>query len=205
MLRGGPLQASANMPTLLCVDLVREYADPGRPLHDDVNAPTLDACGDMLSYARAAGWFVIHSMLQRDAGLFRRGGEHARPVDRLEPLASEQVYLRDGLSALSHPILRRMAEAARCEVYLIGFSLSHSLLSTVFDAASCGLRMTLVEEAVGATPVNGMNAASLKLTAKRLLAPFANFTTLDTLHGSGGPKVVAAAWPLSERQGAGRW
>ena len=159
----------------------------------------------MLAHARAAGWSVIHSILQRDAGLFRRGAEHARPVDRLEPLASEQVYLREGLSALSHPILRRVAEGARCQVYLIGFSLSHSLLSTVFDGASCGLRMTLVEEAVGATPVNGMTAASLKLTAKRLLAPFANFTTLDALHRSGGPTVVAAAWPRGEMQGAGRW
>jgi nicotinamidase-related amidase len=204
MLMGQPFHASAPMPALLCIDLVREYADPGRPFHDDDNTRTLEACGDMLAYARAAGWTVIHSIIQRDAGLFRRGGQHARPVDRLEPLASEQVYLRDGLSALSHPMLRRMAEGAGCEVYLIGFSLSHSLLSTVFDAASCGLRVSLVEEAVGATPVNGMTAAALKLTAKRLLAPFANFTTLDALHGSGGPKVVAAAWPLSSMQGAGR-
>ncbi len=146
---GRAYPSSPIMPALLCVDLVREYADRGRPLHDDANARTLEACADVLGHARAAGWTVIHTMLQRDAGLFRRGGEHSRPADRLEPLASEQVFLREGLSALSHPTLRRMAETVRCDVYLIGFSLSHSLLSTVFDAASCGLRLTLIEEAVG--------------------------------------------------------
>jgi nicotinamidase-related amidase len=205
MLMGRAFPSSAALPALVCVDLVREYADQGRPLHDVANARTLEACADMLGHARAAGWTVIHSILQRDAGLFRRGGEHARPADRLEPLASEQVYLREGLSALSHPTMRRMAESARCDVYLIGFSLSHSLLSTVFDAASCGLRVTLIEEAVGATPVNGMTAGALKLMAKRLLAPFANFTTFDALQGSGGPNVVAAAWPLRDMQGASRW
>ncbi len=50
-----------------------------------------------------------------------------------------------------------------------------------------------------------MTAGSLKLTAKRLLAPFANFTTFDALQGTGGPSVVAAAWPLRECQGTSQW
>ena len=205
MLMSRAFPTSANAPALLCVDLVREYADPDRPLHDETNVRTLDACAEALAYARSADWMVLHSILQADAGLFRRGGTHTRPADRLEPLASEQVYLRDGLSALSHPMLGRMAEGARCELYVIGFSLSHSLLSTVFDAASCGLKATLIEDAVGATPVNGMTAEALKLTAKRLLAPFANFTSLDALQGAGEHHGVAAIWPLRELHGAGRW
>jgi nicotinamidase-related amidase len=191
-------------PLLMCVDLVREYAECGRPLHDPANAPTLQACAQVLAHARASRWTVAHSILQRDAGLFRRGSRQSRPADRLEPLASEGVYLRGGLSVMSHPTLRRMAETTACDVYLIGFSLSHSLLSTVFDAASCGLRVTLIEDAVGATPVNGMTAAALKTTAKRLLAPFAGFTTLAALRGEDGAGVVTAAWPLMNASGQGR-
>lgn len=202
---GYALSGLSTEPALLCVDMVREYASEGRPLHDAANAATLDACAEVLAHARAQGWTVAHSMLQRDSGLFSRGGEHARPADRLEPLASEQVYLREGLSALTHPLLRRIAETARCPVHVIGFSLSHSLLSTVFDAASCGVRVTMIEEAVGATPVNGMTCAELKGAAKRLLAPFANFTTLGALKGAGETGLVAAMWPLADGQGARRW
>jgi len=191
-------------PSLLCLDMQREYSVAGRPLHAAENDRTLEACRSMLALARASEWTVIHAILQRDAGLFRRGGEHTRPIDHLEPLASEQVYVREGLSALSNPTLRRLAETGRCEVYVIGFSLSHSLLSTVFDAASCGLRLTLVDDAVGATPVNGMAADKLKLMAKRLLAPFANFTSLAALQGSTPPRLVAAAWPMIEGRGGMR-
>jgi nicotinamidase-related amidase len=188
-------------PCLLCMDMQREYSAVGRPLHADANAATLAACRGVLAHARGRDWMVIHSLLEREGGLFRRGAEHARPVDQLEPLSSEQVYLRDGLSALSHPTLARMADRTLCEVYLIGFSLSHSLLSTAFDAASCGLRLTLVEDAVGATPVNGMTADEVKEVAKRLLAPFVNFTTLEALRGSDRPQLVAAAWPMIEARG----
>jgi nicotinamidase-related amidase len=198
------IQISPAAPCLLCMDMQREYSAVGRPLHSDANPATLSACRDVLEHARGRDWTVIHSLLERDGGLFRRGAEHARPVDHLEPLSSEQVYIRDGLSALSHPTLARMADRARCEIYLIGFSLSHSLLSTAFDAASCGLRVTLIEDAVGATPVNGMTADKVKEVARRLLAPFANFTTLEALQGSGGPQLVAAAWPLIEAKGGVR-
>jgi nicotinamidase-related amidase len=193
-------------PSLLCVDMQRAYSAAGRPMHAAENAQTLDACRRVLAQARLNDWTVVHTILQRDGGLFDRTTEHARPIGQLEPLASEEVYIREGLSALSHPALAQIARAAPCDadVYVIGFSLSHSLLSTAFDAASCGLRLTLIDEAVGATPVNGMTAEKVKQNAKRLLAPFASFTTFDAFEGAQSPGVVAAAWSLIAAGGGRR-
>jgi nicotinamidase-related amidase len=181
-------------PCLLCVDLQQEYAAPGRPMYGTADEATIAACRAVLDHARRHDWSVVHSVLEYDGGLFGRGGVHSRPVASLEPLSSEQVLVRDSLSVLAHPGAEHSALAQGGEVHVIGFSLSHSLLSTVFDAASCGLRMTLVEDAVGATALGGMRRAQVTALAKRLLAPFANFTTSAAVLARQRPAVVSTTW-----------
>ena len=77
-----------------------------------------------------------------------------RPIEGLEPLVSEPVVYRRGVSAFSSSAFRSLVAGFGCELVIIGYSMSSSCLATAMVAYDNGLAVTLVEDAVSASPVD---------------------------------------------------
>jgi nicotinamidase-related amidase len=167
-------------PWLVCIDLQREYVVPGRPLYAAESAPVTEVCRRVLEHARADGWRVVHTQQRKPGDLFARTGNFGAPIEGLRPLISEPVFLRTGLSAFSNPdFAAEMRDAMGEDVYLIGFSLNHTCLATALAAVDLGLSVTIVEDAMGVAPCQGLGPRRASDIAGAILAPFARLAASD--------------------------
>ena len=162
---------------LICLDLQRDYVVPGRARYAPAHSGIVLACRQVLDIARAGGWRVVHSQTRRDESALIQRDMFGAPIEGLRPLVTEPVFFRRGLSAFANPCFAAEMRAARgAEVFLIGFSLADSCLATALAAVDEGLELTLLDDAVGAGPEEGVMEA-----ARSLLRPFVRIRSSSTL------------------------
>ena len=161
---------SRSLAWLICLDLQRDYVVPGRPRYAPANAGVVEACRKVLGHARQAGWRVVHSQVRHETTPMLMFGA---PIEGLQPLVSESVFFRSGLSAFANPAFAsKLGEARGADVYLIGFSLPDTCLATALAARDQGLSLTLIEDAIGTGA-----AASTAEAARAVLRPHARLIT----------------------------
>ncbi|HEY2706539.1 MAG TPA: isochorismatase family protein [Caulobacteraceae bacterium] len=149
---------------LICMDLQREYVVPGRPRYAPKNVEVASACARVLAQARTDGWRVVHSQLHDGQSPAEPLSMFGAPIEGLRPLISEPVFFRRGLSAFANPAFASELRGARGEdVYLIGFSLSDTCVATTLAGLDEGLRISLIEDAVGAGATPALAAAGLTI------------------------------------------
>ncbi len=167
-------QGMARERMLVCLDLQRaSVKDWNRPWESEcvVN------CRRMLAHARASGWQVVH-VHARNA----RAGE-ARPIEGLEPLTTETVVYRNGVSAFSSPEFRRLTARFSGEMVVIGYSMSSSCLATALVAYDNNLSVLLVGDAVSATPLDDVTREALETVSRSIASPFVGITSTGGLLG----------------------
>ena len=130
-------QPAARPRHLICLDLVRSALDA----KDAHSARRAAVCRRLLRHARWRGWDLTH-VHPRSAAMA------ARPVEGLEPLPSERLVYRTGVSAFSNRVFGQAVRATpEAELVLACFSLSSACLVTALTAHDLGLPVTLVEDA----------------------------------------------------------
>ena len=156
---------------LVCLDLQQSSVSKQGTEHCLVN------CRRVLAHARRCGWPVVHVHSKNACP------DEARPIDGLEPLASEPVVYRPGVSAFSSRAFRQMVARLAGELVIIGYSMSSSCLATAMVAYDNDLAVTLVEDAVSATPVDAVTRDALDLVSRQIARPFVGLTTTGDLLG----------------------
>jgi hypothetical protein len=150
---------------LVCLDLVRSATRI-----DGCELPGLrrriEACRRLLLHARSRGWDITHVHP-------RSAAKATRPAAGLEPLPSERLVYRTGLSAFSNRPFREAIRARPdAELILVGFSLSSTCLVTALTAHDWGLSVILAKDAVlGATP-DASGRMRAQEPARSIIAPF---------------------------------
>ena len=134
-------------------------------------------CRRVLSHARHSRWKVVH-VHSRNAC-----PDEARPIDGLEPLASEPLVYRTGVSAFSSRAFRQLVAGLACELVIIGYSMSSSCLATAMVAYDNDLAVTLVEDAVSATPLDAVTRDALEVVSRQIARPFVGLTSTSDLLG----------------------
>ena len=167
MLRKG----DARERLLVCLDLQRS----------SVSGQGIDRCvvncRRVLSHARHSRWRVVHVHARNACP------DQARPIDGLEPLASEPLVYRSGVSAFSSRAFRQLVAGLACELVIIGYSMSSSCLATAMVAYDNDLAVTLVEDAVSATPVDAVTRDALEVVSRQIARPFVGLTATGDLLG----------------------
>lgn len=165
-----PANASETTPPwLLCLNLNREYVTPGRPLFTQSGISAAACARLLLNNARRRGWVVAH--VQNRRGRFSNAESFQSPIEGLEPLPSEPLFLIRHRSALAHLDLRSRVSAERPPVvYLMGFTLAHEGLATLFDAADLGLSLRIVSDAVASPPIGDRTATEIDRAALAIAA-----------------------------------
>lgn len=156
-------------PWLVCLNLNREYVTAGRPLYAPAAAAAAIHARACLSHARDLGWPVAH--VQSRHSRLSQNPSFARPIDGLEPLPSEALFLTQRRSAFAHAELRARLIAERPpSVFLVGFSLAFEGLASLFDASDLGASLRVVEDAVATPPIGDRSAAEMDRAALAIAA-----------------------------------
>jgi nicotinamidase-related amidase len=158
---------------LVCLDLQQASLAHAAPAPD----PCIVNCRRVLAHARHAGWGVVHVHSKKACPV------EARPIEGLEPLTSEPLVYRSGVSAFSSPAFRRMVGRRPCELVIIGYSMASSCLATAMVAYDQDLTVTLVEDAVSATPLDAVTRDALDVVARQIARPFVGLTSTGELLG----------------------
>lgn len=159
---------------LVCLDLQRASMGHRRASGPDA---CIVNCRRVLAHARHADWKVVHVHSRQACP------EESRPIEGLEPLPSEPLVYRNGVSAFSSNAFRRIAGRAARELVIVGYSMSSSCLATAMVAYDRNLTVTLVEDAVSSTPLDAVTRDALEVVARQIARPFVGLTTTGELLG----------------------
>ncbi|MES1200112.1 MAG: isochorismatase family protein [Pseudomonadota bacterium] len=189
-MRHGPNDDSTTVRRwLLCLNLQREFITAGRPLYASEAAAAATRARICLSVARELGWRVAHIQVRRKTSAGSRDFE--RPIEGLEPLPSEAVFVTENRSALSHPILRTQLVSSRPEaIYAVGFSLAHEGLASVFDAAGLDLPLQVVEDASASPSIGDRSARDIDRAALAIAASVSGVTSSAALKAAKAQTVI---------------
>jgi nicotinamidase-related amidase len=134
-------------------------------------------CRRVLAHARHADWSVVHVHTKKTCP------DEARPIEGLEPLVSEPLVYRTGLSAFSSRAFRQLVAGSSAELVIIGYSLASSALATAMVAYDEELAVTMVEDAVSAAPLDAVTRDAMELVSRQTARPFVSLTSTHKLLG----------------------
>jgi hypothetical protein len=175
-----PIKSSASRQ-LVCLDLVRSDDT------SDEQAVRVGRCRRLLTFARSAGWTVSHVYP-------RMSGRSPRPLAGLEPLPSEPVYYRTGVSAFSNRTFSRaMRDQLDAELVIVALSLSPTAVGTGLSAHDQDLSVTLISDTLSQDAVDASGIAAIETIARALVAPFVQIrATEDFIDARRGLRLVQA-------------
>lgn len=168
-------------PTLVLIDIQREYIAAGRPFNLAGIGPSLDRCRALLAHARASGWQIVHVQHLNASGPFARGSDEAAFIAGFEPLAGERHIVKSKLSCFtSDDFTRMVAEAGDGEILIAGYGSTMCCLATAVDATLFGRKLTFVHDASWArVPGPGFTEAETHRHATAILGIHAKLMTTD--------------------------
>jgi len=186
-------------PVFIAVDIQKEFATPGRPLHiPDIEA-SLDRCRRIIGFARAMAWPVVHLRLVIDSGqsgqgasegLFRRRSAHVASVSGCEPMASEGLMKRRTLSGYGASGFEAFMDwMGDSPVFVFGYSGAGAILATLYDGWTLGHRFVFVVDASASVQVgeSGESGDRLHDRACQEIARMHTVTTTAAILNMVGP------------------
>ena len=140
------------MPTLVVIDVQKEYTTAGRPFYLKGIEPSLNNAKKLLELARLQAWDVVHIQHFRNipgSPIFNRDvPEFSGFVDGFEPSAGEQHFEKSIFSCYSNPEFAAFMEAKKSEpIYVVGYGTSKCVLATAVAGCHLGHKLTVVSDA----------------------------------------------------------
>ena len=155
---------NASAPAVLvCLDLQRARLSHAVSQASATRAAA--ACRQVLDQARARRWPVVH-VHRREVS-----PQDSRPIQGLEPLPSEPVYVHSGPSAFSNGAFAQSIAAMGGPLALIGFSLNDSVLATAFAAVDRQLPVEILQDAVAANARDELGLRQAMAASLKSLSP----------------------------------
>lgn len=158
---------------LVCLDLQQASLDQRGGAGPD---RCIVNCRRLLNHARQEGWRIVHVHTRQAS---RRA---ARPIAGFEPLPTEPVIYRTGLSAYSSSAFRQMAESGG-EIVVVGYSLSAACIATALIAHDQGVGVTIVEDALSAAPMDPDIRYAMEAMSRQVGGPLMELTSTGALLG----------------------
>lgn len=177
----------ANLPTLVVIDIQKEYVTPGRPFNLTGIGPSLLNARQLLQHARGGHWSVVHVQHLQEGAVFNRDAPESGFIEGFEPLENEPLIQKSKLSAFTNPDFEAALEAAgSTEVFVIGYGSTMCCLATIVDAALYGRKLTFVHDASWArAPGASFDEAETHRHATAILGIHGKLATVENvIHAS---------------------
>ncbi len=114
-------------PSLILVDIQREYFTKNRVFYLNGYEESLSNCAKILSHARQQGWDIVHIQhfnKNPDSDRFQQGSEFSDFAKGFEPQNREHVFIKHDYSCFSSPAFDEwISKKNKNEpIYMIGYS-----------------------------------------------------------------------------------
>lgn len=137
-------RAEVLQPMLLVQGFQRAFVELGNPAFSVSAAMRRSTCEQVLKFARASGWTIVHSYLETNSSSLQ-----AAALDGFTPLRGELYAKQETLSAFCTPMLAAWAsQHVSAPIYLISFAGVGAIGATFFDAMERDLPFHVVTNAI---------------------------------------------------------
>ncbi len=181
-----------DIPTLVLVDLQREYVCEHRPLGLETAPEAVRNCKRLLNCARREKIPVAFMRWQQGTNIFNRSGDFSDWIDGLKPTASDMVFERQWPSCYASSEFSTMMQSARSgSVIIAGFTGAVACLSTILDGVPNQHSFVFVDDASASHGHNGKSEVEVQKLTSFFISIFAKtMTTSEVLaEFSSAPQV----------------
>jgi nicotinamidase-related amidase len=174
------MRANPNLPSIIAIDLQKEYTTPGRPFFLRGIEPSLEKCRAILAEARRRAWTLVHVRHEQAGELFNPESPYSDFIEGCNPLPSERVFVKGQRSCYSNPgFARLMAKLRSRPVYVIGYGSPLCCLATFIDAQSRGHGLTFVRDASHARAFADLGEGDAHRSATAIIGLYGSVATAD--------------------------
>lgn len=149
------------IPTLVLVDLQREYLARPRGLAIPEIDAAIENCAAALACARSIGLPVAHVRRTGGATFFNAATPYSDWIEGFVPLASEMVFERTQPSCYSSERFSQVMGRGEANFVLAGFAGETACIATVIEAFHRSHNVTYLNDASGSHGLEGFDAPSL--------------------------------------------
>lgn len=169
------------VPTIVFVDMQREYLAAPRLIAIPDIQDALDNCRKLLEHGRAYGLPIAFvRWLDRATPFFNRATPFSGWIEGFEPQRNEMIFERNRPSCYSSEAFAELMEHGRSEVVLAGFAGESACLSTMVDAFHRNHRMTYLTDASASHRLLDMSADDVHSAVARIAALYGDVASTDT-------------------------
>lgn len=193
-----PLRAitdPTHIPTLVLVDMQKEYVANARALSLSDVEPALANCRRALAHARSARIPVAFVRWRGTSPFFNPATPFSGWIDGFEPTRDDAVFERGRPSCYaSAPFADMMAHAGN-HIVLAGFAGEAACLATVIDAFHRGQRLTFLEDASASHGLGEFDAFEVHSVISRIVELYGDVCSTHSWISS-----TTVGWPTRYEQ-----
>ncbi len=168
------------IPTLILVDLQKEYTCKLRPLGLEQASTAIDNCKRLLTSARQHKFPIAFMKWSQDRNVFNPNSTFSDWIDGLQPTQSDMVFEHHSPSCYSSTDFSRMMnDVGQGQVIIAGFTSSVSCLATIVDGVKNQHRFVFVNDASASHAHNGKKESEVHEYACFLISIFGQLKTTD--------------------------
>lgn len=172
------------IPTIVFVDMQREYLAAPRIIAIPEIEEALDNCRKLLAHARSCGLPVAFvRWLDRATPFFNRATPFSGWIEGFEPQRNEMIFERNRPSCYSSDSFAEFMEYGNNEVVLAGFAGESACLSTMVDAFHRNHHVTYMCDASASHRLLDMPPDDVHLAVTRIAALYGDVAKTDTWIG----------------------
>ena len=166
------------VPTLVLVDLQREYVASPRGLAIPSVRSALRNCRELLACARKIGLPIAHVRMSGSPAFFNAATPYGDWIEGFAPLGAEMVFERVRPSCYSSERFAQVMGCGEASLVLAGFAGETACIATIIEAFHRGHSITYLSDASGSHPLEGFNATQSHQMVARLCDLYG--TTMST-------------------------
>lgn len=152
----------AVIPTLVLIDLQKEYVSEGRALRVFDAGAAVENCMVALKHARQIGIPVAFMRLSLKSSFFNTATDFSRWIDGILPLGGDYVFEREKPSCYSSPDFADVIEKSGGQIVIAGLSGDGACLATAIDGFNRGHNITFLRDASASQPIADLKEQSHK-------------------------------------------
>lgn len=159
---------SANVPTVVFVDMQQEYLAAPRMLAIPDIDLALANCARILGHCRKVGLPVAFMRSLGESAFFNRASPFGRWIDGFEPQRNEMTFERSSPSCYSSEPFAAMMNQSPGGFVLAGFAGESACLSTLVDAFHRRHKVTFLHDASASHALDDVTAAEVHRAVSRI-------------------------------------
>jgi nicotinamidase-related amidase len=167
-----PLRAitdPTHVPTLVLVDMQKEYVASSRALSLDCADQAIENCRRALAHARRARIPVAFVRWRSTSAFFHPATPFAGWIEGFVPTRDDAVFERSRPSCYASAPFADMMAHAGSHIVLAGFAGEAACLATAIDASHRGQRVTFLEDASASHELGEFDASEVHGVISRIV------------------------------------